>query len=292
MRNLPNTLSKHQPSASLNRRVAAIGVVFLLLVPGCLFSRGITTGLPSRYKVGNDDLEIRSDTKIAKDSEIFAELSQLRSEVVELLDLPEAKRPVRIHLFSDEARYAAYMQNRHPTLPPRRAFFIGTPSELAVYAYRGPSMMEDLRHEYTHGVLHASLKTVPLWLDEGIAEYFEVRKYDSQRRHPEHSTKLASAIANGWKPDLRRLEKIESVSQMQRPDYQEAWAWVHYLIHECPDGRGLLANYCQSLAASDKPPMFANQLEQQVPEVDIRLVSYLGSSLSDGPVWAVGSDQP
>ncbi|GIT30210.1 MAG: hypothetical protein Ct9H300mP1_22560 [Planctomycetaceae bacterium] len=33
---------------------------------------------------------------------------------------------------------------------------------------------EDLRHEFTHGVLHSSLKRVPLWLDEGLAEYFEV----------------------------------------------------------------------------------------------------------------------
>ena len=256
-------------------------LVYLLMtgLSGCLFSRQ-AQGLPDRYVIESGDLEILSDTKVSKESALFAELSQLQTELVELLELPPPEQPVRIHLFQDEPRYTAYMQATHPELPARRAFFIGTPTELAVFAYMGPSMMEDIRHEYTHAVLHASLRTVPLWLDEGIAEYFEVRRYDSERRHPEHATKLAAAIALGWKPNLTRLEKVETVSQMQRTDYQEAWAWVHYLIHDCPDGRQLLADYCQALAVSDKPPLFAQQLQQHVPEVEIRLTSHLTGTLS------------
>lgn len=243
-----------------------------------MFSRQVN-GLPDRYTIESGDLEIHSDTKITKKSDLFEELSDLQAEIIALLKLPPANRPVQIHLFEDEQRYTTYMQSTHPELPPRRAFFIGTPTELAVYAYMGPSMKEDLRHEYTHAVLHASLRTVPLWLDEGIAEYFEVRHSDSQRRHPEHSVKLAAAIHNGWKPNLERLERIENVSQMQRSDYQEAWAWVHYLIHDCPDGRELLSEYCQSLAVSDRPPLFRDQIEQHVPGAEIRLTSHLTGTL-------------
>ena len=43
-----------------------------------------------------------------------------------------------------------------------------------VYTYWGNRIQQDLRHELTHAILHSVLKDVPLWLDEGLAEYFEV----------------------------------------------------------------------------------------------------------------------
>lgn len=254
---------------------------------GCSFVKRDQTGLPKKYKVNVEQLQIRSDIKISKSDPLFEELTALREEITELLELPTPNRPVIVHLFKDEERYAAYMQKQHPNLPARRAFFIGSPTELAVYAHWGPSMAEDLRHEYTHGVLHASLHTVPLWLDEGIAEYYETRVRDSKRRHPEHCPKLAIAISNGWTPDLHRLEQIESVSEMHREDYQEAWAWVHYLVHECPDGRGLLVDYCETLSVSNRAPRFAERVYQSVPAADVRLASYITSSLAqEGIVWA------
>lgn len=263
-------------------RLPARVVLLLFIVmfwSGCQFVRSETTGLPQRYKVKVDQLHVRSDVKITREDPLFQELQDLRNEISELLELPPPNRPVIVHLFRDEDRYAEYMRKQHPNLPPRRAFFIGSPTELAVFAHWGPSMAEDLRHEYTHGVLHASLHTVPLWLDEGIAEYFETRTRDSQRRHPEHAQKLSLALANGWQPDLQRLEKIETVSEMQRADYQEAWAWVHYLLHECPDGRGMLVDYCQALRNSSHPPRFAADIYRHVPGAEIRLVSYLSTTL-------------
>ncbi|WP_145196680.1 DUF1570 domain-containing protein [Thalassoglobus polymorphus] len=263
-----------------------------LFSSSCMFVRRDVTGLPNKYKVKMEQLQVRSDVKITKDDPVFEELTSLRAEIVELLELPPANRPIIVHLFKDEDRYAEYMKKQHPNLPPRRAFFIGSPTELAVYAHWGPSMAEDLRHEYTHGVLHSSLQTVPLWLDEGIAEYFETRTFDSKRRHPDHAPQLAKAISNGWQPDLHRLEQIESVSEMHRADYQEAWAWVHYLIHDCPDGRGMLVDYCKSLRSSTHPPRFAEEMERHVPTADVRLASYISSTFNrSGPTWALGQDQ-
>ena len=43
-----------------------------------------------------------------------------------------------------------------------------------VFAQWGPDFRIDLHHEGTHALLHASLARVPLWLDEGLAKYFEV----------------------------------------------------------------------------------------------------------------------
>ena len=66
------------------------------------------------------------------------------------------------------------MTRHFPGTPSRRAFFVESPTHLSVYAQWGDRVQEDLRHEVVHGYLHAVLRDIPLCLDEGIAEYFEV----------------------------------------------------------------------------------------------------------------------
>jgi hypothetical protein len=274
---------------------ACLALAMGLIASGCPAPHAQFASLPGKYEVESGDLIVRSDVKITSGSPLLVELRGIRDELTKLLELPPPHRPVVIHLFGDEQRYASYMQARHPNLPPRRAFFIGSPTELGVYAHLSPKVGEDLRHEYTHGVLHASLRSVPLWLDEGLAEYFETPPGDARRLHHEHPERLAQALKNGWRPDLARLEKIEDVSQMRRADYQEAWAWVHYLLHDAPEGRTLLVDYCRTLRQSDKPPRLGETIARTFPDADVRLASYISLSLIDrGRVsWASGqSSEP
>jgi hypothetical protein len=56
-----------------------------------------------------------------------------------------------------------------------------------VFAYRGEDFETDLRHECTHALLNAALPVVPLWLDEGLAEYFEVLPQSAIARKPASS---------------------------------------------------------------------------------------------------------
>ncbi|WP_437204212.1 DUF1570 domain-containing protein [Planctomicrobium sp. SH664] len=259
------------------RGMLLVGLV--LCTSGCPHRGMMADSLPNKYEVATGELILRSDLKISADHELLKQLKQIRIELTQLLELPHPHRAVVVHLFGDEARYAEYMRLRHPNLPPRRAFFIGSSIELGVYAHWSPNVAEDLRHEYTHGVLHASLRTVPLWLDEGLAEYFEVVSEDQRRLHAEHTSRLKLALRNGWRPDLARLEQIEDVAQMRTADYQEAWAWVHYLLHDAADGRGLLVDYCRSLRKSDKPPRFSELLARNFHDADTRLASYISLSL-------------
>ena len=53
-----------------------------------------------------------------------------------------------------------------PDFPQRRAIFVETDAQLAVYAHWGPHVAEDLRHETAHGYLHSSTSHLPVWLDE------------------------------------------------------------------------------------------------------------------------------
>ena len=90
-------------------------------------------------------------------------------------------------------------------------------------------------------------------------------------------TTVNPIIQNGWKPDLRRLEQIEDVSLMQRADYQEAWAWIHYLLQGNPDGPRMLTAYLQSLKSVSHAPSFAGQLAKELPALSDRMTVHVAS---------------
>ena len=71
----------------------------------------------------------------------------------------------------------------------------------------GDHLRTDLRHELTHALLHSVLKDVPLWLDEGLAGYFELPP-ENDGVNPQH---LELLRRGPFQPDLARLESLEQV---------------------------------------------------------------------------------
>ncbi|MFV0445864.1 MAG: DUF1570 domain-containing protein [Planctomycetaceae bacterium] len=259
----------------------------VLLVPGCASSRAhLANGLPARHQVRSHQVLLLSDEAIPAEDEILEELGAIRERVTQELGVPPGEREVVVYLFADRERYAAYMRKHHPDLPARRAFFIGTPKELAVYAHWGEHVLVDLRHEYTHGLLHAAVGNVPIWLDEGIAEYFEVGRDTPGSVNPEHLGRLVQATQHGWRPDLQRLEQLEQVDDMQREDYQEAWAWVHYLLNEDPAGPQLISGYLNELRRGQVPVDISQRLGMQLPSTQSQLAQYV-SQIGAGAIAPV-----
>lgn len=247
---------------------------------GNLLARGKQDdGLPRRHSVRAEQLVVMSDLKLGGHHPLVEELKLLRDQVHEKLELPVESDGERVivYLFSNEMEYRKYIQETYPGLPFRRAYFIGTPEKLAVYTFWGERIREDLRHEYTHGLLHASLKTVPLWLDEGLAEYFEVPGSEPGTVNNEYAVRLARAVQSGWRPDIRRLERLEKVEQMHRADYRESWAWVHFMLHSTPDGRQVLLDYLQELRETEHPSELSTSLVAALPEADARFLNYVAT---------------
>lgn len=266
------------------------GLLFLLFLAlsaasiGCRTARHDTAQLPAEHSVRAEQLQVISDIKLKLDHPLIQDLIQLRKDVAEQLQLPLEGRDVVVYVFGDKTKYQQYLDATYPGLPPRRAYFVGTPRELAVYTFWGDSIQEDLRHEFTHGLLHAQLKDVPLWLDEGLAEYFELPRTTPNAVNREYARKLGIAIANNWEPDLERLESLQDVIQMQRADYQEAWAWVHFLLHNSDDSREVLLNHLQELRENPHPAPLSTALRDTLPEVNARYLAHLSTLNAIQPV--------
>ena len=270
---------QHVPGRShLRRRGSLLVLVGLLLGSGaCRLPETKLITPPAKHSVRADELLVQSDFKLPREHPLIGDLVALRNRIVQELGLPTPREQVVVYLFQTEAEYLEYLDTSYPGLPRRRAYFVGTPRELAVYTYWGERIQEDLRHEYTHGILHACLKNVPLWLDEGLAEYFEVASPEPAPLNREHTDELAVALANGWRPDMRRLEHIEKFEQMQRIDYQESWAWVYFLLHSTPEVREALLSYVQELRSVSKPAALSRRIEEVQPQVAERFLSYLAT---------------
>lgn len=238
--------------------------------------------VPEEHTVRAENLVLVSDFQLSNNDPLVRELIDLREQVMTTLNLPEPRRDVMVYLFSDEQSYREYLDQVHPGLPDRRAYFVGTKQELAVYTYWGSRIQEDLRHEATHGILHASLAGVPLWLDEGLAEYFEVPSTPIGGMNGDYPQQMAMATTNGWRPNLKRLESIDQFAALRRIDYQESWAWVHYMLHGSPETRQQLLEYVADLRDTPQPPPLSGRLAELTPSFPQRFLSYVGGLNSSG----------
>jgi hypothetical protein len=231
---------------------------------------------PSKYCLRIAPYVFLSDVELNRNQDTFKELEGLRDQVYKELLLPSSDRPVYVYLFEDQKHYERYIQAKYPQLPKRRAFFVADQArpmggeELMVFTYLSDRIQQDLRHELTHGLLHSVLKGVPLWLDEGLAEYFELppQKQGVNDSHLNHMRRGTEPFA----PDLTRLEPLEKVEQMTPANYRESWAWVHWFLRGNKELRPILLAYLQQLRVTDRPGPLRPKLASVAasPEEDLR----------------------
>jgi hypothetical protein len=199
--------------------------------------------LPMAQDGPGQQLKIHSDFDLPSNHRLLRELAVERDDVYQTLGLTGSQEPIHVYLFRDEEKYRQFLAREYPSVPQRRAFFVETDTKLEVYAHWSDRVGEDLRHEVCHGYLHAVVPAIPLWLDEGLAEYFEVPRGHGGLNQP-HVDLLSDMLErNHWQPNMPRLEAIKTAADMDQADYAESWAWVYFLLHSPPERREILTTY-------------------------------------------------
>lgn len=210
--------------------------------------------------------QCRADFSLDPYAPLLNELEQLRQSLAVTLEIPLATAPIELYLFADQQRYERYLTARYPNVPARRALFVKDRGPGMVFAFRSDELAVDLRHETTHALLHATLPSVPLWLDEGLAEYFETSPRQRVSGSP-HLAEVRQAARHGYMPRLEALETIEELSQMGREQYRDAWAWIHFMIHGPPAARKELVTYLNDIEADRPAGLLSRRLARRVYDV-------------------------
>jgi len=187
--------------------------------------------------------------------DLWSQVDDVARELKVLVAVEPNNKPIQIILFRDQGSYLRYLASSIPQSRQRRAIFYRNGDVYQVYAYRSRSLTTDLRHEVTHAILHQHLPFLPLWIDEGLAEYLEEPESE---RSDSSRTKLARWRARvGWAPSLQSLEKIPSAESMNADEYLDSWAMTCLLLNESDASREALRDYLSVIHNGEAPGPFS-----------------------------------
>jgi tetratricopeptide (TPR) repeat protein len=108
---------------------------------------------------------------------------------------------------------------------------------------QGTTAYHTVYHEYTHALLHLNFSQIPLWLSEGVAEFFGNSTVGPQeaRTGTADKTHLYILSKNEWLP-METLLKVRGDSPYYNEKnpasifYAQSWAVTHYLLLD-PEAR-------------------------------------------------------
>jgi hypothetical protein len=207
----------------------------------------------------------RADFSLAGMEPVLKDLASLQTDLVNLLDVPTAKEPIELYLFHDKATYAGYLNRYLPNVPYRRALYVKNRGPGRVFAYWSPELDVDLRHECIHALLHASLPVVPLWLDEGLAQYFEAPAPQRVAGHP-HMDSIRRSVRWNGVPSLEALEKKANVSEMGQTEYRDSWAWVHFMLLGPREAHEELKGFLADIHHGTPPGQLSARIQRRLPQ--------------------------
>lgn len=126
-------------------------------------------------------------------------------------------------------------------------------------------------HEYVHSLLHRNLHWIPLWLDEGIAEFYQYTRFEGDRMYlgaPPKNTGLTDFLnTHSTLPIEQFIEEHRSISADTtdtRMFYAHAWALTHFLI------------FGPGMEQGEKLKQFFNALQKGKPQ-KVAFVETFGS---------------
>ena len=273
----------------------AFAICLLGLCQGCT-QLDLPTTLPAKNIRMEQQLCVYSDFSLGSQHRLLTDATKRKTDLETALGVDLGDELIHVYLFDNAANFHRYAKRHLPGFADRRAVFLKSDTRLMVLAHWHDGLGEDLRHELIHGYLHAEYTWLPLWLDEGLAEYFELPP-GKPTVHQRHVSHLAKAFREGlWQPNLERLEAFTESSNFGETQYAESWLWIHFLLNSGPERSELLRSYARELrTVPEKRPALHSQLDSQQGQLEIAIVEHLrelAQSASEGRASGTTSTAP
>ena len=246
-------------------------VVLAILGQSALGDRGIAGKWVDCRVVG--PFVCRTDFQPRGLERLFEQLAALQADLVEQLGVEPATEPIELYLFRNEWNYRRFLKRHLPRTPYRRALFVKDGGPGRVFVHLGREFEVDVRHECTHALLHSALPMVPLWLDEGLAEYFEVPPEQRAFDNP-YLNRVKWNLRLGMYPRLDKLEKEGDFSKLGHSDYRDSWAWVHFMLHGPAEAHDELVRFLADIRSSTPPGLLSQRLSRRLPNLKKRFSNH------------------
>lgn len=224
---------------------------------------------------------------------VAARLEEFRAALARLL--PEGPKdagaPTTVIVFRDDAAYQPFK----PVLRGQTASYVAgyfQPSSdvnyitLALDSDWSRGSASTLQHEYTHLLVNNYFSSAPLWLKEGLAEFYSTARLSKDRRRVWTGAELPTRVRQLRGAQLIPLRTLFEVDQ-QSPYYSESgkrglfyaqsWALAHFILND--DGgarRARLPRFVELLASGVAPAdAFGRAFGFDVGEAEVALAAYV-----------------
>ena len=277
-------------------RIARSVSVSIALSTALLLSAGPAVadvgGSPQReagswWRVTDGSLTLVSDASPETARQVLELLTSLRRVVGEFLFRRpvELAVPVTVVLFSEASDYEPYR------LYQRDGQYLGTPFE-GLVVVNGDSerrpMLRIAAHEYLHALVAGAGLDLPLWLAEGLAEYYSTARLAEDRLVlGEPAADLASRLKGRAFLSFEDLLTVSSRSSAYLADpeadrfYAQSWLLVHYLLSR-PAGAERLTDLVRRIDGGERVgEALGGAMGYDAGELDRRLRRYLNAPAAD-----------
>lgn len=149
-------------------------------------------------------------------------------------------------------------------------------------SWGGEGSREVVYHEYTHSIEHMNLHYLPLWLDEGTAEFYAYTRFESHRIYIGAPTERYRTLRNRTPIPVETFISLSPRSPYYLDGtknqlyYAQAWALVHFLTYsEGMDNGRRLDQFLELLQRGAKQKEAFLQVFGDFKKIDKGLDAYM-----------------
>ena len=271
----------------MNFRSASI--LFACLFSGCTASA--SSGDKPWLEIRCPHFRVLTDGNVADARKVAYEFEQLRNVFANQLPNAKLDGGAPLLVFAVQNEESARKLERRWNSGANRAgeFLHGWEKQYAIVlldSFGGQGSKEVVYHEYTHFIEHLNAQYLPLWLDEGIAEYYAYTRFG------EHKVFLGEPTERYRTMNERSPIPVEVFINLSTRSpyyldggknqlfYAEAWALVHFLIN----GKGMehgkrLTQFSDLLQHGVEQKKAFNQIFGDFKKIDNDLQPYMRLSV-------------
>jgi len=197
--------------------------------------------------------------------DVALELEQFRAVIGRLSSngQPAPTAPTMVYVFGSRKAFAPFIP-LHNGRPASLGGYFQRNVDTNTIAFSTEGFADDaplVFHEYTHLLVGTAVRSVPVWLNEGLAEYFSTFRLTSGGKGASIGLAIArhvQLLRERFIP-LAQLLAVDPRSEMYNEGerrsifYAESWALTHYLMTELPSGQALINQYAGAIAGGAPP---------------------------------------
>lgn len=282
--------------------------VFLLLAAPALSLAALSSLAPPRVHADRNETfvwtSVRSQnfTVVGQAREkdllrVATRLEEYRAALSRLI--PEGREgasvPTTVVVFRDDAAYQPFK----PLVQGQTASYVGGYFQpgaevnyitLALDSDWTRDATPTLLHEYTHLLVNNYFRAAPLWLKEGLAEFYSTARVSGDRRRVSTGAQLPPRVRGLRGAQLIPLRALFDVDQHSPYYYEtgkrglfyaESWALAHFILNgEGGARRARLPSFVEMLASGDAPADAFRQAFGLEPDAaDAALASYVSAGV-------------